>query len=70
MDRVAVVKLLDLLVRCGRSEPGVWRVLDVPALGAEDCRDLRRELEELKAERTQHISRIRGILVGLGVPLD
>ena len=66
-DRMDVAKLLDLLMRYGRGEKKVWRVVRVPGVGAEDRRHLHRELEDLKAERTQHINRIKGFLVGRGV---
>jgi transposase len=39
----------------------------VPSLEAEDKRHLHRELETLKTDRTRHINRIKGLLVGQGV---
>ena len=69
-DRMDVAKLLDLMMRYGRGEKKVWRVVRVPGVGAEDRRHLHRELEDLKAERTQHINRIKGLLVGQGVRLE
>jgi transposase len=69
-DRMDVAKLLDLLMRYERGEKKVWRVVRVPGVEAEDHRHLHRELEDLKAERTQHINRIKGLLVGQGVRLE
>jgi len=61
-DRMNLAKLLDLLMRYERGEKKVWRVARVPGVGAEDRRHLHRELEDLKAERTQHINRMKGLL--------
>src|SRR3970040_397512 len=69
-DGMDVAKLLDQRMRYGRGEKKVWRVVRVPGVGAEDRRHLHRELEDLKAERTQHINRIKGLLVGQGVRLE
>jgi transposase len=69
-DRMDVAKLLDLLMRYERGEKKVWRVVRVPGVEAEDRRHLHRELEDLKAERTQHINRMKGLLVGQGVRLE
>jgi transposase len=69
-DRMDVTKLVDLLMRYERGEKKVWRVVRVPEVGAEDRRHLHRELEDLKAERTQHINRMKGLLVGQGVRLE
>ena len=69
-DRMDVAKLVDLLMRYERGEKKVWRVVRVPGVEAEDRRHLHRELEDLKAERTQHINRMKGLLVGQGVRLE
>lgn len=69
-DRMDVAKLLDLLMRYERGEKKVWRVVRVPGVGAEDRRHFHRELEDLKVERTQHINRMKGLLVGQGVRLE
>jgi transposase len=69
-DRMDVAKLLDLRMRYDRGEQKVWRVVRVPGAEAEDQRQLHRELEDLKAERTQHINRMKGLLAGQGVRLE
>jgi transposase len=42
----------------------------VPSEEAEDGRQLHRELESLKEERTQHINRIKGLLASQGIRLE
>ncbi len=69
-DRMDVAKLLDLLMRYEQGEKKVWHVVRVPGAEAEDRRQLHRELEDLKAERTQHINRMKGLLAGQGVRLE
>ena len=63
-DRMDVAKLLEQLMRYGQGERKVWHVIRVPGVEAEDRRQLHRELEDLKAERTQHINRMKGLLAG------
>jgi transposase len=48
----------------------VWSVVRVPRLDQEERRQLHRELQTLKAERTEHVNRIKGILATLGLSLD
>lgn len=67
-DRLDVVKLLDLLVRHD-SGNRVWSVVRVPSPQEEDGRQLGRELELLKKERTSHWNRIRGLLAPQGLTL-
>ena len=69
-DRMDVAKLLEQLMRYGQGERKVWHVIRVPGVEAEDRRQLHRELEDLKAERTQHINRMKGLLAGQGVRLE
>src|SRR3990172_7916023 len=52
------------------GEKKVWRVVRVPGVEAEDRRQFHRELEDLKAERTRHINRMKGLLAGQGVRLE
>lgn len=66
-DRLDVIKLLVLLLRYESGEKGVWRVVRVPSVEEEDLRQLGRELESLKKERTEHRNRIRGLLAAQGV---
>ena len=68
-DHLDVHGLLKLLMRYRLGEPKVWSVVRVPSVEAEDNRRLHRELQQLKRERTQHINRIKGLLVGVGVRL-
>ena len=69
-DRMDVAKLLDQLMRYERDEKKVWHVVRMPGVEAEDRRQFHRELEELKAERTQQVNRMKGLLAGQGVRLD
>jgi transposase len=68
-DRMDVGKLLTMLIRYDCGEKKVWSVVNVPPLEAEDKRHLHRELSTLKVDRTRHINRIKGLLVGQGVRL-
>jgi transposase len=68
-DRLDVRKLSTMLIRYHTGEPKVWPVVHVPTLEQEDRRQLHRELLRLKQERTQHINRIKGLLVSQGVRL-
>jgi transposase len=69
-DRMDVGKLVEQLMRYQRGEKKVWRVVRVPGVEAEDRRQLHRQLEDLKAESTQHVNRIKGLLAGQGVRLE
>ena len=66
-DRLDLGKLLTMLIRFDCGEKKVWSVVHVPSLEAEDKRHLHRELATLKTDRTRHINRIEGLLVGQGV---
>ena len=66
-DRLDVGKLLTMLIRYDCGEKKVWSVVRPPSPEAEDKRHLHRELCTLKADRTRHINRIKGLLVGQGV---
>lgn len=68
-DRLDVIKLVLLLLRYEAGEKGVWSVVRVPSVAAEDLRQLGRELESLKKERTEHSNRIRALLAAQGVDL-
>jgi transposase len=69
-DRVDAGKLLMMLLRYHSGEPKVWHVVRVPTVEQEDGRQLHRELAGLKRERTQHINRIKGLLVSQGIRLQ
>jgi transposase len=67
-DRLDAAKLVTMLIRHHTGEK-LWSVVRVPSPADEDRRQLHRDLEEMKAERTQHINRIKGLLHGVGVRL-
>ncbi len=69
-DRVDLGKLLTMLIRYHSGEKKVWHGVWVPSLAQEDGRQLHRELSSQKTERTQHINRIKGLLVSQGVRLE
>jgi transposase len=58
-----------MLIRWHNGERKVWSVVHVPAVADEDGRQLHRELIELKAERTELLNRIKGLLAGLGLTI-
>jgi transposase len=66
-DKLDVKKMLMMLMRYQMGEEKVWSVVHVPSVEAEDHRHLHRELDTLKAERTRHINRIKGSLMGQGI---
>jgi transposase len=66
-DRLDAGKLVSMLVRYQAGEKKVWSVVRVPSVAAEDDRQLHRELEALKDERTQYINRIKGLLASQGL---
>jgi transposase len=68
-DRLDAGKLLTMLVRYQDGEKKVWSVVRVPSMAGEDARQLHRELEELKDERTSHVNRIKGLLASQGLEL-
>jgi transposase len=66
-DRLDAIKLVSMLIRWHGGEDHVWAVVRVPAVDDEDRRQLHRDLIRLKAERTEHDNRIKGLLAGLGL---
>jgi transposase len=66
-DRLDAAKLVSMLIRWHQGERQVWRVVQVPGVDDEDRRHLHRDLLEMKAERTQHTNRIKGLLAGWGL---
>lgn len=66
-DRLDAGKLLSMLIRWQHGERNVWNVVQAPSVADEDRRQLHRDLLELKAERTQHTNRIKGLLAGCGL---
>lgn len=68
-DGLDVVKLLAMLGRHHGGERGLWAVVHVPTPEDEDRRAPQRELMALKAERTEHVNRIKGLLAHLGLAI-
>lgn len=66
-DRLDAGKLLTMLIRHCQGEQKVWSVVHVPSAADEDRRHVHRDLEEMKAERTQHSNRIKGLLASCGL---
>src|SRR4029077_280008 len=66
-DQLDADKLLNMLLRYHGGEKRIWSVLRVPSVKAEDDRQLHRELEALKDERTQYKNRVKGLLASQGV---
>jgi transposase len=66
-DRLDAGKLANLLLRYYHGEEKAWSIVRVPSATAEDGRQLHRELESLKDERTEHVNRIKGLLASQGL---
>jgi transposase len=66
-DRLDATKLVSMLIRSHQGEEHVWAVVRIPTVDDEDRRQLHRDLIRLKAERTEHDNRIKGLLAGLGL---
>jgi transposase len=69
-DSVDASKLLSMLQRYHGQEKNVWKLVRIPSVEDEDRRQLHRDLLEMKAQRTQHINRIKGLLAGLGLACE
>ncbi|MCP4823705.1 MAG: IS110 family transposase [Shimia sp.] len=69
-DGIDAGKLLGLLRRYWGGERDVYSVVRVPSESQEDARRLHRELERLKKERGQHITRIRSLLTLHGIEVS
>jgi len=66
-DGLDATKLVGMLIRWHLGERKLWGIVRVPTVDDEDRRQLHRELIELKARRTEHVNRIKGLLAGLGL---
>ena len=66
-DGLDATKLVEMLIRWHHGERKVWKVVHVPSVQDEDHRQPHRELMELKAQRTEHVNRIKGLLATLGL---
>lgn len=69
-DRLDACKLVTMVVRAAAGEQRVWSVVKVPALAAEDQRQVHRELLFARRDRGRHTNRIKGLLASQGVPLE
>jgi transposase len=68
-DRLDARRLLHLLMRWAGGERKVWSVVHVPSAAAEDDRQLTREMDTVRADRTRVRNRIQGLLATQGVRL-
>jgi transposase len=59
-----------MLIRHCTGEQQVWSVVHGPSVTDEDRRHLHRDLEEMKAERTQQSNRIKGLLASCGLAVQ
>jgi transposase len=66
-DQLDAAKLVSMLLRYHGGEKKLWSVVQVPSIEDEDRRQLHRDLLELKAERTRHSNRLKGLLAGCGL---
>jgi transposase len=66
-DNLDAAKLVAMLIRWHLGERKLWGIVRVPTADDEDRRQLHRELIALKAQRTEHTNRIKGLLAGLGL---
>jgi transposase len=66
-DRLDASKLVSMLMRYHNGEKKLWAVVRVPSVADEDSRQLHRDLQVLKREKTIHCSRISGLLVQQGI---
>lgn len=69
-DRLDVRKLLALLLRWTAGERKAWSVVHVPSAAAENDRQLTRELEAVRNDRTRVRNRLHGLLATQGVRLS
>jgi transposase len=66
-DGLDAAKLVGMLIRWHLGERKLWGAVHVPDVADEDRRQRHRELIALKAQRTEHTNRIKGLLAGLGL---
>jgi transposase len=59
--RLDVHKLLTLLLRQSAGEKKVWSVVRVPSVAEEDRRQLHRDMQTAKQDRTRVINRLKGL---------
>ena len=69
-DRLDVGKLLNQLIRYHSGDKSVWSIVRPPSPEEEDRRQVHRELQALRKERTRTTNRIKGLLATQGVRLQ
>lgn len=69
-DRIDALRMVALLCRYHEGDKHAFRMVRVPSVAEEDRRQLHRDLQEMKAQRTQHSNRIQSLLVTLGLDLE
>lgn len=69
-DRLDVRKLLALLLRWIAGERKAWSVVHIPSPTAENDRQLTREMESVRDDRTRVRNRIHGLLATQGIRLS
>lgn len=68
-DRLDAIKMVHALVRYCRGERSSLRVNHVPDTEDEDIRNLQRELQTIRTDRTRINNRIKSLLVAQGIRL-
>lgn len=68
-DRLDAGKLLQSLMRWWHGERKVWSVVSVPSPTDEDARQLTREIDAVRVDRTRVRNRLQGLLATQGVRL-
>jgi transposase len=66
-DRLDAGKLLHLLMRWAHGEHKVWSVVHVPTPEAEAARQLTREIQTVREDRTRSRNRIQALLATQGI---
>lgn len=69
-DRLDAIKMVHALVRYCRGERTSLRVNHVPSIADEDVRNLQRELQTIRTDRTRINNRIKGLLIAQGIRLS
>jgi len=69
-DGLDAEKLVKMLMRYHGGDQKIWSVVRVPSVADEERRHLHRDLQEMKAERTRHNNRIKGLLAGVGLDVE
>jgi transposase len=66
-DRIDAQKIVHVLMRYEAGDRHACRMVRIPDADVEDARNLHRELETLKSEKTAHSNRIKGLLQTQGI---